>query len=75
MLKRTHEVQAQVVMDRVLGPVLAHRSTATGSLTSRVKPERLARPGKKGMTTSAIIAINSLSTESMYEYTSSTSVC
>ena len=46
----------RLVVDRVLGPVLAQGSTATGSLTRRVKPERLARPGKMGMTTSTIIA-------------------
>ena len=32
-----------LVVDRVLGLVLAQGSTATGSLTRRVKPERLAR--------------------------------
>ena len=31
-----------LVVDRVLGPVLGQGSTATGSLTLRVKPERLA---------------------------------
>ena len=61
-----------VVVDRVLGPVLAQGSTSTGSLTSRVKPERLARPGKMGMTTSTIIAKKGLY---MYEYISSMSVC
>ena len=35
-----------VVVDRVLGPVLAQGSTATGSLTHRVKPERLARQNR-----------------------------
>ena len=34
--------------------------TATGSLTRRAKPERLARPGKMGMTASAINANNGL---------------
>ena len=32
-----------LVVDRVLGPVLAQGLTATGSLTRSVKPERLAR--------------------------------
>ena len=63
-----------VVVDRVLGPVLAQGSTAMGSLTRRVKTKRLARPGKMGMTTCAIIAKNGLYMQSMYEYTSSTSV-
>ena len=40
----------QLVVDRVLGLVLAHGSTATGSLTCRVKPERPARPDKMRMT-------------------------
>ena len=44
------------MVDRVLGPVLAQGSTAMGSLTRRVKPERLARPGKMRMTTSTTIA-------------------
>ena len=64
-----------VVVDRVLSPVLAHGSTATGSLTHRVKPERLARLGKMGMTTSTITAKKGLYMQRMYEYTSSTSVC
>ena len=58
-------------MDQVLGPVLAQGSTAMGRLARRVKPERLARPGKKKLTTITIIAKNALY---MYEYTSSTSV-
>ena len=45
-----------LVVDRVLGLVLAQGSTATGSLTRRVKPERLARLGKMEMTTSTVIA-------------------
>ena len=53
-------------VNRVLGPVLALESTATSSFTRRVKPERLAQPGKMGMTTSTIIAKNSLYTQSMY---------
>ena len=61
-----------LVVDQVLGQVLAQGSTATVSLTRRVKPERLARPGKIGMTTSIIIAKNGLY---MYEYTGRTSVC
>ena len=65
----------RLVVDQVPGPVLAHGSTATGSLTSRVKPERLTRPSKIGMTTSTIIAKNGLYMQSMYEYTSSMSVC
>ena len=51
---------AAVVVDRVLGPVLAQGSTATGSLTHRVKPEMLAQLDKMGMTTSTIIAKNGL---------------
>ena len=50
--------------------VLAQRSTATGSLTRRIKPERLARPCKVEMTTSPIVAKNGLYVHSMYEYTS-----
>ena len=49
-----------LVVDRVLGPVLAQGSTATGSLARRVKPERLARVDKMGMTTKTIIAKNGL---------------
>ena len=66
-----------LVVDRVLGPVLAQGSTAMGSLTCRVKPERLAPPGKMGMKTSTIIAKNGLCMHSMYEYgpTSTTPVC
>ena len=45
-----------MVADRVLGPVLAQRSTAPGSLTHKVKPERLARPAKMEITTSTIKA-------------------
>ena len=41
---------------------------AQGS-TARVNLERLARPGKMGMTTSTIIAKNGLHMQSMYEYT------
>ena len=59
------------MVDRVLGPMLAQGSTAAGSLTRRAKPERVARPGKKGMTTSTIIAKNGLYMQNMYEYTSS----
>ena len=55
-----------VVVDRVLGPVLAQRSTATGSLTCCLKPERLAQLSKMGMTTSTIIAKNGLYMQSMY---------
>ena len=61
----------RLVVDRVLGPELGQGSTATSSLTRRVKPERLARPGKMGMTTSTIIAKNGLYMQNMYEYTSS----
>ena len=46
------------MVDRVLGPVLAQGSTATGSLTRRVNPEKLTWPGKIGMTTSTIITKN-----------------
>ena len=67
---------AQVrVVDRVLGPVLAQGSTATGSLAHRVKPERLASPGNMEMTTGTIIAKDGLYMQSMYEYSSNTSVC
>ena len=59
------------MVDRVLGQVLAQGSTATGSLTRRVKPKRLARLGKMGMTTGTRIAKNDLYMQSMYEYTSS----
>ena len=38
--------ESALVVDRVLGPVLAQGSTATGSFTRRVKPERLSPPGK-----------------------------
>ena len=65
----------QLAVDRVLSLVLAQRLTATGSLTRRVKPERLARPGKMGMTTSTIITKNGLYIQSMYKYTGSASVC
>ena len=61
----TNPYYAVVVVDRVLGPVLAQGSTATGNLTRRVKSERLAWPGKMKMTTSTIIAKNGLY---MYEY-------
>ena len=50
----------------ILGPVLAQGSTATGSLTRRVKPIRLTRPGKMGMTTSTIIVKNGSYMQSMY---------
>ena len=60
----------ELVADRVLGPVLAKGSTATGSLTRRVKPERLARLDKRGMTTRTIIAKNGLYMQSTYKYTS-----
>ena len=56
-----------IVVDRVIGPVLAQGSTATGSLTSKVKPERLDQPGKMGMTTGTINANNGLCMQSMYE--------
>ena len=59
-----------LVVDRVFGPVLAQVSTATGSLTRRVKPERLARLDKMGMTTRTIIAKNGLYMQSTYKYTS-----
>ena len=60
-----------LVVDRVLSPVLAQGSTAMGSLTSRVKPERLVRH-QMGMTTGTTNANNGLSMRSMYdEYTSS----
>ena len=59
----------------VLGQVLAKGLTATGSLIRRVKPERLALPGKMAMTSSTIIGKNGLYMQSMYEYTGSTSVC
>ena len=58
-----------LVVARVLGPVLVQGSTATGSLTRRVKPIRLTRPGKMGMTTSTIIVKNGSYMQSMYEYT------
>ena len=58
------------MVDRVFGPVLAQVSTATGSLTRRVKPERLARLDKMGMTTRTIIAKNGLYMQSTYKYTS-----
>ena len=46
-----------------------------GSLARRVKPKRLARPGKMEITTSTVIAKNGLYMQGMYEYTSSMSVC
>ena len=58
----------RLVVDQVPGPVLAHGSTATGSLTSRVKPERLTRPSKIGMTTSTIIAKNGKACMSIPQY-------
>ena len=51
--------------------MLTHRSTATGSLTHRVKPERLAWPSKMGMTTGTINANSGLYVQRVYEYTSS----
>ena len=62
----------RLVVDQVLGPVFAQGLTATGSLTRRAKPEKLARPGKIGMTTCTIIAKSGVY---MYQYTGSTSVC
>ena len=56
-----------LVVDRVLGPVLVQGSTATGS--------QKGWPGKMGRTTGTINAKNGLHMQSMYEYTSSTSVC
>ena len=70
-----HMLESEIVVDQVLDPVFAQGSTATGSLTPSVKPERLSRPDKMGMTTSTIYAKNGLCMQSMYEYTSSTSVC
>ena len=46
----------RLVMDRVLGPVLAYGSTATGSLSRRVKLKRLARSSKMGRTTGTVNA-------------------
>ena len=65
--------ESALVVDRVLGPVLAQGSTATGSYGSSQKgwPPR----GEMEMTTSTIIAKNVLYMQSVHEYTNSTSVC